>query len=67
LISGGVRSLADRPLLMLGVLMILMGVQLISMGLLAEITVRTYHESQSKATYVIREIRDRSAPGSTTG
>lgn len=61
------QSLANRPLLMLGVLMILMGVQLISMGLLAEITVRTYHESQSKPTYVIREIRDRSAPGSTGG
>jgi glycosyltransferase involved in cell wall biosynthesis len=49
-------SLAQRPLLMLGVLMIIMGVQLISMGLLGEITIRTYHESQSKPTYVIREI-----------
>ena len=38
--------------------MILMGVQLISMGLLAEITIRTYHESQSKPTYVIREIHE---------
>jgi glycosyltransferase involved in cell wall biosynthesis len=57
------QGLADRPLLMLGVLMVLMGVQLISMGLLAEITVRTYHESQSKPTYVIREIRERSSPG----
>jgi glycosyltransferase involved in cell wall biosynthesis len=61
------EPLASRPLLMLGVLMILMGVQLISMGLLAEITIRTYHESQSKPTYVIREIRDQSAPGSTGG
>lgn len=52
------EPLSDRPLLMLGVLMILMGVQLISMGLLAEITIRTYHESQSKATYVIREIHE---------
>jgi hypothetical protein len=41
---------------MLGVLMIIMGVQLISMGLLGEIAIRTYHESQSKPTYVIREI-----------
>jgi len=31
-------------------------VQLISMGLLGEITIRTYHESQSKPTYVIREM-----------
>ncbi|MCA9753497.1 MAG: glycosyltransferase, partial [Gemmatimonadetes bacterium] len=49
-------TLANRPLLILGVLMILMGVQLISMGLLAEITIRTYHESQQKPTYVIREV-----------
>ena len=50
------QELANRPLLMLGVLMILMGVQLISMGLLAEISIRTYHESQQKPTYVVREI-----------
>jgi len=50
------EELSRRPLLMLGVLLILMGVQLISMGLLGEITIRTYHESQSKPTYVIREI-----------
>ncbi len=53
------EPLSDRPLLMLGVLMILMGVQLISMGLLAEISIRTYHESQSKPTYVVREIVER--------
>ncbi len=50
------QTLANRPLLMLGVLMILMGVQLISMGLLAEISIRTYHESQQKPTYVVREV-----------
>ena len=50
------ESIGGRPLLMLGILMIIMGVQLISMGLLGEITIRTYHESQSKPTYVIREI-----------
>jgi glycosyltransferase involved in cell wall biosynthesis len=50
------EELSNRPLLMLGVLMILMGVQLISMGLLAEISIRTYHESQQKPTYVVREI-----------
>lgn len=49
-------SLADRPLLLLGVLLILMGVQLISMGLLGEIVTRTYHEAQSKPIYAIREI-----------
>jgi hypothetical protein len=50
--------LSDRPLLLLGVLMILMGVQLISMGLLGEIVIRTYHEAQNKPIYVIREILD---------
>ncbi|MGH2571444.1 MAG: glycosyltransferase family 2 protein [bacterium] len=57
--------LSQRPLLVLGVLMIIMGVQLISMGLLGEITIRTYHESQSKPTYVIREIVENDG-GATT-
>jgi hypothetical protein len=34
------------------------GVQLMTLGLLAEIQARTYHESQNKPTYVIREIRE---------
>ncbi|MGQ9610365.1 MAG: glycosyltransferase family 2 protein [bacterium] len=49
-------SLTKRmPMLLLGVLLILVGVQLITMGLLGEIIVRTYYESQNKAIYVIRE------------
>jgi hypothetical protein len=39
-------------------MLILFCVQFISMGLLAEIQIRTYHESQSKPTYVIRETVD---------
>jgi glycosyltransferase involved in cell wall biosynthesis len=50
-------SLANRPLLLLGILLIFTGVQLVTLGLLAEMQARTYHESQRKATYVIREIR----------
>jgi len=50
-------SLTKRmPMLLLGILLILVGVQLITMGLLAEIMVRTYHESQRKPIYVIKEI-----------
>ena len=50
-------SLTERmPMLLLGILLILVGVQLISMGLLGEIMVRTYHESQRKPIYTIREI-----------
>ena len=37
-------------------LLVFTGVQLITLGLLAEMQVRTYHESQGKATYVIRDI-----------
>jgi glycosyltransferase involved in cell wall biosynthesis len=53
---------ANRPLLFVGLMMALTGVQLIMNGLLAEMQARTYHESQDKPTYVIREIRE-SVPG----
>jgi glycosyltransferase involved in cell wall biosynthesis len=53
---------ANRPLLFVGLMMALTGVQLIMNGLLAEMQARTYHESQDKPTYVIREIRE-SLPG----
>jgi hypothetical protein len=48
--------------LLLGVLLIFTGVQLVTMGLLAEIMARTYHESQDKPTYIIREIRETAEP-----
>jgi glycosyltransferase involved in cell wall biosynthesis len=49
------EALADRPLLLLGVLFIILGVQFISMGLLGEMVVRTYYETQQKDIYVVRE------------
>lgn len=50
-------SLVQRmPMLILGVLLLFIGVQFITMGLLGELMVRTYHESQRKPIYVIREI-----------
>jgi glycosyltransferase involved in cell wall biosynthesis len=52
------ESIANRPLLMLGILLVFTGVQLLTLGLLAELQARTYHESQNKPTYVIREIRE---------
>jgi glycosyltransferase involved in cell wall biosynthesis len=52
------QGIADRPLLLLGILLIFTGVQLITLGLLAEMQARTYHESQDKPTYVIREVRE---------
>ena len=64
-ISGGLavqrlREVASidqhMPLLLLGILIIFTGFQLVTLGLLAELQVRTYHESQNKAIYVIRDI-----------
>ena len=54
----GRQSIANRPLLLFGILLVLTGVQLVTLGLLAELQARTYHESQDKPTYVIREIRE---------
>jgi len=47
-------GLADRPLLLLGILLIVVGVQLLSLGLVADVVSRTYHESQGKRTYHVR-------------
>jgi glycosyltransferase involved in cell wall biosynthesis len=44
-----------NPLLLLAVMLFVVGIQLIGMGLLAELLVRTYHESQSKPVYLIAE------------
>jgi hypothetical protein len=43
-------------LLLFGILLVFTGVQLVTLGLLAELLARTYHESQDKPTYVIREL-----------
>ncbi len=51
-------EIGGRPLLLLAVLLILIGFQFISMGLLGEMLARTYHESQDKPIYVIKEILD---------
>jgi len=48
--------LADRPIVLLAILMVVVGVQFVSLGLLGEMVVRTYHESQSKPIYRVREI-----------
>ena len=51
------EGIADRaPLLLAGTLLLVTGVQFIMLGLLAEMLARTYHESQDKPVYVIREV-----------
>jgi hypothetical protein len=51
----------NNPLLLLSVVFAAVGVQFILMGLLAELSIRTYHESQSKPTYVVREVIEKAA------
>ncbi len=50
------QEIADRPLLTLAVLMTLTGIQLFCFGLLAELSMRTYHESQDRPIYRVREV-----------
>ncbi len=52
------QGLSQRPLLLLGVLLLGVGAQFVCMGLLAEIQIRTYHESSNKPIYTIREVLD---------
>lgn len=49
-------SIGGRPLLLLGALLIIVGIQMIGMGLISEILVRVYHESQRKPIYVVKKI-----------
>jgi len=49
------QGIGNRPLLFLVVLLVVVGVQLIIMGLLGELMIRVYHETQGKPTYVVRE------------
>ncbi len=49
-------GMANRPLLTLGVVLVIIGVQFFCFGLLAEVLARTYYESQSKPIYVVRKI-----------
>jgi glycosyltransferase involved in cell wall biosynthesis len=57
------EGIADRPLLLAAIVLLVMGVQFLMSGLIAEMQARTYHESQNKPIYVIREIRE--APART--
>ena len=51
------NKIGDRPLLQLAVLLMVLGVQFISTGIVADMIMRTYHESQGKPIYFIRERR----------
>lgn len=48
-------GMGDRPLLLLAVLLMFIGLQFITFGLLGELMTRTYHEAQNKPIYVVRK------------
>ncbi len=50
------RDIGGRPLLLLGALLIIVGIQFMGMGLLGEMMVRVYHETQKKPIYVIKKV-----------
>ena len=49
------QPIAERPLLLFAILLTMLGVQLVTTGLLAELTTRTYYESSGKSIYTVRE------------
>ncbi len=49
------QAIGERPLLLLGVLLVVVGVQLLSLGLVADMVARTYFESQSRSPYYVRK------------
>ena len=57
------QSLGDRPLFLLGILLTVVGAQFVSLGILAEIQIRTYHEASNRPTYLVREILEHPAKG----
>jgi glycosyltransferase involved in cell wall biosynthesis len=50
------EDIGQRPLLTLGVMLTLGGIQLITTGFIAELIMRTYYESQNKKPYTIKEV-----------
>jgi glycosyltransferase involved in cell wall biosynthesis len=51
------ESIANRPMLMLGVLLAVIGVQFICTGIVTEMLARTYFEATGASTYLVREVQ----------
>lgn len=57
------QSIGERPLLLLAILLIVLGVQFLALGLLGELMTRIYYEGRNKPIYVVREeLNAHSAP-----
>ncbi|SFU76746.1 Glycosyltransferase involved in cell wall bisynthesis [Pustulibacterium marinum] len=50
------NDIGDRPLLLLGILLTIVGIQFFTMGILADLLMRTYFESQNKKPYKVRKV-----------
>jgi glycosyltransferase involved in cell wall biosynthesis len=51
--------MADRPLLLLAILLVFIGIQFVTFGLISELQIRTYHESQNKPIYYVKQVLGR--------
>ena len=49
-------DVTGNPMLYLTILFLILGIQFIGLGFVGELTMRTYHETQQKPTYVVREV-----------
>ena len=56
------QDIWGKPLMILGLILLLGGIQLITIGILAEVNVRTYYESQNKKTYQVRSVYQSKQP-----
>ena len=61
-ILGGEIMQQHGPLMMAGVLLLLAGIMMFSTGLLGEVLIRIYFESQGRRIYAVREVRSRREP-----
>ena len=52
----GGQDIGSRPLLLLAILLVVVGIQLLTMGLLGEMVTRAYYETQNKSIYYIRDV-----------
>ncbi len=51
------QDIWGKPILILGALLVLAGIQLVTVGIIVEVLMRTYYESQNKRPYKVREIK----------
>jgi len=67
LLFGTHLMIVHGPLMLLGIALVVSGIQFLSMGLLGEMLARTYFESQKKPIYTLRAVKTRRAESSEAG